>query len=111
MYPPYTRIGSPVHSYRPKLRKPDFHTLLLNNECIRGALQRAGKAWPLLEMFLLLVATICPAGATAQQVETSLPISQRFTINLAAGVPQYIGNAATASNAPQSQWWFQNTIN
>lgn len=111
MYPPYTRIGSPVHSYRPKLRKPDFHTLLLNNECIRGALQRAGKAWPLLEMFLLLVATICPAGATAQQVETSLPISQRFTINLAAGVPQYIGNAATASNAPQSQWWFQNTNN
>ncbi|HWZ51359.1 MAG TPA: discoidin domain-containing protein [Granulicella sp.] len=51
------------------------------------------------------------SGASAQQVETSLPLSQRFTINLAAGVPEYIGNAASASNAPQSQWWFENTNN
>src|ERR1700733_8077914 len=51
------------------------------------------------------------SGAGAQQVETSLPLSQRFTINLAAGVPEYIANAASASNAPQSQWWFENTKN
>jgi beta-galactosidase len=49
--------------------------------------------------------------ASAQQVETSLPLSQRFTINLASGVPEYVGNAASASNAPQSQWWFENTKN
>ncbi|WP_446743421.1 malectin domain-containing carbohydrate-binding protein [Silvibacterium acidisoli] len=46
-----------------------------------------------------------------QQVEPTLPISQRSTINLAAGMPQYIGNAASASNAPQSNWWFENTNN
>ncbi|MGA9670542.1 MAG: fibronectin type III domain-containing protein [Terracidiphilus sp.] len=73
---------------------------------------RAGsRLWPLLATLLLFMAMMCPAGADAQQVETSLPISQRFTINLAAGVPQYIGNAATTSNAPQSHWWFQNTNN
>ena len=51
------------------------------------------------------------SGTQAQQVESSLPLSQRFTINLAAGVPQYVGNAASGSNAPQSQWWFENTNN
>ncbi len=56
-------------------------------------------------VFLLL------SGVEAQQVETSLPLSQRFTINLAAGVPEYIGDATSASNAPQSQWWFENTNN
>jgi hypothetical protein len=62
-------------------------------------------------VLLLLIAAICPSGGEAQQVEASLPISQRFSINLAAGVPEYIGNAATTSNAPQSQWWFENTNN
>ena len=62
---------------------------------------------------LLLILTVrsARAGLRAQQVETSLPLSQRFTINLAAGVPEYIGNAASASNAPQSQWWYENTNN
>ncbi|WP_260736045.1 immunoglobulin domain-containing protein [Tunturiibacter lichenicola] len=40
-----------------------------------------------------------------------MPLSQRFTINLAAGVPEYVGDAASGSNAPQSQWWFENTKN
>jgi len=46
-----------------------------------------------------------------QQMEPTLPISQRQTINLAAGVPEYIGDATSTSNAPQSQWWFENTNN
>ena len=46
---------------------------------------------------------------SAQQKETSVPLSQRMTINLAAGMPQYIGNAASGSNAPQSQWWYENS--
>ncbi|MGA2889654.1 MAG: immunoglobulin domain-containing protein [Terracidiphilus sp.] len=67
--------------------------------------------WPLLVMFLFLVTASFSTGAQAQQVEPLLPISQRFTINLAAGVPEYVGNAATTSNAPQSQWLFENTNN
>lgn len=47
--------------------------------------------------------------ARAQQNETSVPLSQRMTINLAAGMPQYISNAAAGSNSPQSQWWYENT--
>jgi len=60
---------------------------------------------------VLLAAALCSNSMHGQQVETSLPISQRFTINLAAGVPEYVGDAASSSNAPQSQWWFENTNN
>src|SRR5271170_782208 len=62
-------------------------------------------------MVLFFVATFSSRRLDAQQVEATLPLSQRFTINLAAGVPEYVGNAASGSNAPQSQWWFENTKN
>jgi beta-galactosidase len=71
-----------------------------------------GRRMPAIAaMLLFLFAILCSSLAGAQQVETSLPLSQRFTINLAAGVPEYVGDAASASNAPQSQWWFENTKN
>jgi hypothetical protein len=62
-------------------------------------------------LLLLIVATILSIGAGAQQSEPAPPISQRQTINLAAGVPEYVANASSTSNAPQSQWWFENTNN
>ena len=55
----------------------------------------------------LFLASAAPAHA--QQKETSVPLSQRMTINLSAGIPQYIANAASNSNAPQSQWWYENS--
>jgi beta-galactosidase len=61
--------------------------------------------------FLVLLAAFGAGYAGAQQVESTLPISQRQTINLAAGMPQYIGNASATSNATQSNWWFENTNN
>ncbi len=72
---------------------------------------RAGGSFLVLMMALLFVMVFCSSRAGGQQVETTLPLSQRFTIDLAAGVPEYIGDAASASNAPQSQWWFENTKN
>ncbi len=62
-----------------------------------------------LVLFSLLGTALSLRPALAQQVETALPLSQRLTMNLAGGVPQYIANAAGGSSAPQSQWWFQNT--
>jgi hypothetical protein len=54
-------------------------------------------------ILLLLAAAMCPIGARAQG-----PVSPRLSINLAAGVPQYIGNASSTSTAPQSNWWVEN---
>src|SRR6202043_1645659 len=64
-----------------------------------------------IAVLLLLFAALCSSWARAQQVEPSIPLSQRFTINLAGGVPEYIGDASSNSNAPQSHWWFENANN
>jgi beta-galactosidase len=60
-------------------------------------------------VLLFLFAALCSSEARAQQVEPSLPLSQRLTVNLASGMPQYISDASTTSSAPQSQWWYENT--
>ncbi|WP_147292911.1 beta-1,3-glucanase family protein [Dyella psychrodurans] len=62
-------------------------------------------------MLLMLLASVSGRYAHGQEVESTLPTSQRQTINLAAGIPQYIGSASSTSNAPQSNWWFENTNN
>ena len=60
----------------------------------------------LLPVLLYLIGT---GPARAQQKETSVPLSQRMTISLAAGMPQSISNATSVSNLPQSQWWYENS--
>jgi beta-galactosidase len=62
-------------------------------------------------MLVVLLALVGSPYAAGQQVEPTLPSSQRYTINLAAGVPQYVANANSTSNAPQNSWWFENTNN
>ena len=71
----------------------------------------ARPEWARSIAMLLGVLLTLAAGryAHAQQVEPTLPISQRQTIDLAAGMLQSIGSAATTSNAPQSNWWFENS--
>lgn len=65
----------------------------------------------LFTALLVLLVLVSGRYAHAQEVESTLPISQRQTINLAAGVPQYIGDASSTSDAPQSNWWFENSNN
>ena len=71
-----------------------------------SSLQRVGGPWTVLLILLVLAAAMCPIGLRAQA-----PASPRLEINLAAGVPQYIGNSGTTSIEPQSQWWYENTSN
>ncbi len=66
--------------------------------------QKSPQAPSFLFALLLLV-----LPAVAQQKETSVPLSQRMTINLAAGVPQYISDSSSGSAAPQSHWWYENS--
>ncbi len=66
-----------------------------------------GRAGFLLTMLLLFASV--PEPGRSQQTEPSLPLSQRLTVNLAAGMPQYIGDATSTANVPQSEWWFENT--
>lgn len=57
----------------------------------------------------LLTVALVPESGRSQQTEPSLPLSQRLTVNLASGMPQYIGDAASTANVPQSEWWYENT--
>jgi len=61
---------------------------------VRPEIRCLGGLRNVLMMFSLLAAALCSIGASAQQVETSLPPSQRVTINLSAGMPG------------QSQWLY-----
>ncbi len=79
------------------------------NRCDRSI--RTFRVRTLLAILPLLVVLLNVRQVHGQQVEPTLPISQRQTISLAAGVPEYIGDATSTSNAPQSQWWFENTNN
>ena len=66
------------------------------------------KLWTVLTMLLFLVAAMSSTEADAQPAP---PASDRITINLSEGVPNFVGNAAaTDPNAalPQSNWWYEN---
>jgi hypothetical protein len=57
---------------------------------------------------MFLVTALGPIKGTAQPAP---PASDRITINLSEGVPNFVGNAAaTDPNAalPQSNWWYEN---
>ena len=64
--------------------------------------------WLILGTILLLISMMNSNGASAQPEP---PASDRITINLSQGVPNFVGNAAaTDPNAalPQSNWWYEN---
>jgi len=87
MYPPYIRIRASVSS---RCRKS--HGSTLGSHTIKSSIMRQNlegyftlrrAAWALL----FLIGTMSSIIAPAQQVESSLPTSQRVTINLSGGMP------------------------
>jgi beta-galactosidase len=111
MFRLYEVVEKPSCSRDVKCASLKFGFQSYKNSYFPSRFVRACGPFLFLMIALLFVAALCSGGALAQQVEASLPLSQRFTINLAAGVPEYVGDAAAGSNAPQSQWWFENTKN
>jgi beta-galactosidase len=108
MSPLYEFVESPSRS-SVMFASPQLSSQTCNNGRLSSRFEGADRPLLLLMVALFFVAAFCSCRLDAQQVEATLPLSQRFTINLAAGVPEYVGNAASGSNAPQSQWWFENT--
>jgi hypothetical protein len=74
-----------------------------------GAQRDIGRLMITLVAMLLMVAGLS-LPSLAQQVETTVPSSQRVTIDLSAGVPNFVENVnATNPTAAQSAWWYQDT--
>jgi beta-galactosidase len=101
----YTKAEGFANSCRPKTAGFCF-PLGAQSHFSENRLQ-SHRAW----VFLVLpaLATVFAICASAQQSEPTLPISQRQTINLAAGVPEYVADSTSTSDTPQSHWLFQNT--
>jgi len=86
-----------------------FSTLRHGNRCALSTMVSGPRS---VRMILSLLIVLFGAHfVNAQQGGATLPVSQRLAINLAAGVPLYVGDATTTSNEPQNHWWFQNTNN
>ena len=108
MYPLNIRGVSPTCLRSLKAASPQLDSQPLENRYMRGIFQEVGRTWPVLVMLLLLIAAICSTRASAQPAP---PASNRITINLSEGVPNFVGNAAaTGASAilPQSNWWYEN---
>src|SRR5271168_3864164 len=110
MSPLYEIVESPSCSIV-MFVSPELSSQTCKNRHLPSHFESPDRPLLLLMMALFFVAAFCSRRLDAQQVEATLPLSQRFTIDLSAGVPEYVGNAASTSNTPQSQWWFENTKN
>ena len=107
MYPPYIHVES-----RTCDGIPDLPGYQLNSQPVKNRMStnspRVSVPWPLLIMFLLLIVAI---GSTRVNAQSSPPASDRITINLSEGVPNFVGNAALTDPTaalPQSNWWYEN---
>jgi beta-galactosidase len=74
--------------------RPELNTRTPNSKPTRNRSPRADRLLAGLAALPLLAAALCSSSVLAQQVETSLPPSQRVTINLSSGMPG------------QSQWLY-----
>jgi beta-galactosidase len=94
MYSPYIRIEG---------------TLSLSSERHqRGGLRGVRNAWLVPMLILQLFAAMSSRSANAQ---VQPPASDRITVNLSQGVPNFVGNVSLTDPTaalPQSNWWYEN---
>jgi hypothetical protein len=108
MYPPYIRIQSTIclRSLKPASLQLDSQPF--GTRCKCGKSQRVSGPWTVPLTLPLIVALMGSAEANAQPAP---PASDRITINLSEGVPNFVGNAAATDPSaalPQSNWWYEN---
>jgi beta-galactosidase len=97
MYSPYIRIESPSLAF-PKD----------TNRLLRGGLYGGRNPWLVPMLILPLFAVMYSSRANAQ---AEPPASDRITVNLSQGVPNFVGNASLTDPTaalPQSNWWYEN---
>jgi len=108
MYPSYIPVGSLTYLGIRKPTSPKLDVLPREGPPICGNLRRVGRSWPVLVMLLLLIEAM---GSTRANAQSAPPASDRITINLSEGVPNFVGNAALTDPTaalPQSNWWYEN---
>jgi beta-galactosidase len=106
---PYISFHCPMSPHSLKPYGSPYGSRIIKSEGVRRRLEI-----PLIRIrlaaraFLFLVWAMGSIGASAQSTP---PVSNRITINLSEGVPNFVGNVATTDPTaalPQSNWWYEN---
>ena len=108
MRPPYITLHPSIYPRNLKSGPAQVVSPSIGNGYRSRSLRRVITLWLALPMVLSLIASIGSTNANAQAVP---PTSDRITINLSQGVPNFVGNAAATDPAaaqPQSNWWYEN---
>ncbi|MGA2651526.1 MAG: malectin domain-containing carbohydrate-binding protein [Terracidiphilus sp.] len=91
---------------KPSGAQPESHYLA--NIYTSDHLRWVCRPWLIVVTILLLISTMNSIRANAQPEP---PASDRITINLSQGVPNFVGNTADTDPTaalPQSNWWYEN---
>jgi beta-galactosidase len=107
MHPEHTRGGRRIRLGSLAHARLQFDSQPRASGSTSKSLLNVGGPW-LLPALLLLVSAMGSTKASAQPAPAA---SDRITINLSQGVPNFVGDAAATGPSaalPQSNWWYEN---
>ena len=103
---PYISVHHPSSAYSLNL-----HGCRLAFQIIERASGDSGISFAIGRVVGALLLLIGAMGSTRAKAQSVPPASDRITINLSEGAPNFVGNAATTDPTaalPQSNWWYEN---
>jgi beta-galactosidase len=103
---PYISVHHPSSPYSLNL-----HGCRLAFQIIERASGDSGISFAIGRVVGALLLLIGAMGSTRAKAQSVPPASDRITINLSEGAPNFVGNAATTDPTaalPQSNWWYEN---
>src|ERR1700733_11040890 len=107
MCPPYISVHVPI-----SLRSLKSHRSPRASQIIEsGGSGREFEGSRKLKRVVRTLLLIGAMGLTKVNAQSAPPASDRITINLSEGVPNFVGNASLTDPTaalPQSNWWYEN---
>jgi beta-galactosidase len=109
MYPPDSSFHCPIFLHCVKSHRLLSGSQIIGSGSARRKLEgsRVRTSGAVRTLLILIVAI----GSIRANAQSTPPVSNRVTINLSEGVPNFVGNAATTDPTaalPQSNWWYEN---
>jgi len=107
MCPPYIRAHVPISLRSLKSHRSPRASQIIESGGSGRDFERSRRLKRVVRTLLLIGAM----GLTRVNAQSAPPVSDRITINLSEGVPNFVGNAATTDPTaalPQSNWWYEN---
>src|ERR1700683_5366234 len=108
MCPPYISVHVPISLRSLKSHRSPRASQIMESGGSGRECEGSRRLKRVVRTLLLVIGAM---GLTRANAQSAPPASDRITINLSQGVPNFVGNAAaTDPNAalPQSNWWYEN---